>query len=158
MNNVYGKLSLKYPELTKLPDPSQPFNTVYYINTKGPPVAAKPRRLAPDRLNIAKAEFLCMIQLKRMRPSKSSYLRNGTWCQKKFLSSGDQLVIIVHLMNRQLKKIILYPASSNSGRNYMVNKCLVTSISPKCTIKSRSRIPIRGAPVEIFSVFLNIKN
>ncbi|GBN77067.1 Transposon Ty3-I Gag-Pol polyprotein [Araneus ventricosus] len=75
MNNVYGKLLLKYPEITKLPDPNQPVkhNTVHYINTKGSPVAAKPRRLAPDRLKIAKAEFQRMIQLNHMRPSKSAY-------------------------------------------------------------------------------------
>ncbi|GBO18110.1 Transposon Ty3-G Gag-Pol polyprotein, partial [Araneus ventricosus] len=75
MNNVYGKLLLKYPEITKLPDPNQPVkhNTEHYINTKGSPVAAKPRRLAPDRLKIAKAEFQRMIQLNHMRPSKSAY-------------------------------------------------------------------------------------
>ncbi|GFX04297.1 transposon Ty3-I Gag-Pol polyprotein [Trichonephila clavipes] len=75
MNNVYGKLLLKYPELTKLPDINQPVkhNTMHFINTKGPPVAAKPRRLAPDRLKIAKAEFQHMIQLNHIRLSKSAY-------------------------------------------------------------------------------------
>ncbi|GFS51172.1 retrovirus-related Pol polyprotein from transposon 17.6 [Trichonephila clavipes] len=38
-----------------------------------PPVAAKPRRLAPDRLKIAKAEFQHMIKLNHIRPSKSAY-------------------------------------------------------------------------------------
>ncbi|GFV25524.1 transposon Ty3-I Gag-Pol polyprotein [Trichonephila clavipes] len=72
MNNVYGKLLLKYPELTKLLDINQPVkhNTMHFINTKGPPVAAKPRRLAPDRLKIAKAEFQHMIKLNHIRPSK----------------------------------------------------------------------------------------
>ncbi|GFS55629.1 transposon Ty3-I Gag-Pol polyprotein [Trichonephila clavipes] len=75
MNNVYGKLLLKYPELTKLPDINQPVkhNTMHFINTKGPPVAAKPRRLAPDRLKIAKVEFQHMIKLNHIRPSKSAY-------------------------------------------------------------------------------------
>ncbi|GFU76130.1 hypothetical protein TNCV_4120511 [Trichonephila clavipes] len=36
-------------------------------------VAAKPRRLAPDRLKIAKAEFQHMIKLNHIRPSKSAY-------------------------------------------------------------------------------------
>ncbi|GBL79681.1 hypothetical protein AVEN_27721-1 [Araneus ventricosus] len=113
MNNVYGKLLLNYPEITKLPDPNQPVkhNTVHYINTKGSPVAAKPRRLAPDRLKIAKAEFQRMIQLNHMRPSKSAYSSPLHMVPKKVLSSGDQLVIIVHLMRRQLKKNILYLAS-----------------------------------------------
>ncbi|GFT40580.1 transposon Tf2-9 polyprotein [Trichonephila clavipes] len=39
----------------------------------GPPVAAKPKRLAPDRLKIAKAEFQHMIKLNHIRPSKSAY-------------------------------------------------------------------------------------
>ncbi|GFS62493.1 retrovirus-related Pol polyprotein from transposon 17.6 [Trichonephila clavipes] len=75
MNNVYGKLLLKYPELTKLPDINQPVkhNTMHFINTKGPPVAAKLRRLAPDRLKIVKAEFQHMIKLNHIRPSKSAY-------------------------------------------------------------------------------------
>ncbi|GFV22432.1 retrovirus-related Pol polyprotein from transposon 17.6 [Trichonephila clavipes] len=33
----------------------------------------KPRRLAPDRLKIAKAEFQHMIKLNHIRPSKSAY-------------------------------------------------------------------------------------
>ncbi|GFX98964.1 hypothetical protein TNCV_4301391 [Trichonephila clavipes] len=36
-------------------------------------IAAKPRRLAPDRLKIAKAEFQHMIKLNHIRPSKSAY-------------------------------------------------------------------------------------
>ncbi|KAF8791343.1 hypothetical protein HNY73_006228 [Argiope bruennichi] len=56
---------MKYPAITKLPDPNQPVkhNAVHYINSKGPPVSAKPRRLAPDRLKIAKAEVQRMIHL-----------------------------------------------------------------------------------------------
>ncbi|GFX97008.1 transposon Tf2-6 polyprotein [Trichonephila clavipes] len=42
-------------------------------HNSGPPVAAKPRRLAPDRLKIAKAEFQHMIKLNHIRPSKSAY-------------------------------------------------------------------------------------
>ncbi|GFV60662.1 transposon Ty3-I Gag-Pol polyprotein [Trichonephila clavipes] len=85
MNNVYGKLLLKYPELTKLPDINQPVkhNTMHFINTKGRPVAAKPRRLAPDRLKIAKAEFQHMIKLNHIRPSKSAYAF-CTWYLKRF--------------------------------------------------------------------------
>ncbi|GFU72288.1 hypothetical protein TNCV_1136171 [Trichonephila clavipes] len=91
MNNVYGKLLLKYPELTKLPDINQPVkhNTMHFINTKGPPVAAKPRRLAPDRLKIAKAEFQHMIKLNHIRPSKSAYASPLHMVPKKILLSGD---------------------------------------------------------------------
>lgn len=38
-------------------------NTVHHINTTpGPPVSCRPRRLAPDRLRIAKAEFEAMLK------------------------------------------------------------------------------------------------
>lgn len=74
-NDIYGNLLCKFPSITKLPDPSQPVkhNTVHHIITKGPPVIAKPRRLAPDRLAIAKAEFQNMMQLGHIRPSRSNY-------------------------------------------------------------------------------------
>ncbi|GFX11026.1 hypothetical protein TNCV_512861 [Trichonephila clavipes] len=39
--------------------------------TFGPPVFAKPRRLAPDRLKIAKSEFQHMLNLGHIRPSKN---------------------------------------------------------------------------------------
>lgn len=46
VNNVFGKFLLNYPDITKLPDPHQSVkhNTVHYVNSKGPRVAAKPRR------------------------------------------------------------------------------------------------------------------
>ncbi|GBN82696.1 hypothetical protein AVEN_137956-1 [Araneus ventricosus] len=68
-----GLIELKYPELTKYPYHNQPIkhNTVHYINSKGPPVSAKPRRLDTDSLKIAKVEFQRMIQLNHMRPSKN---------------------------------------------------------------------------------------
>ncbi|GFT35362.1 transposon Ty3-G Gag-Pol polyprotein [Trichonephila clavipes] len=43
---------------------------IHYIETNSRPVTAKARRLAPDRLRIAKAEFENMITLGHMRPSK----------------------------------------------------------------------------------------
>ncbi|GFX96361.1 retrovirus-related Pol polyprotein from transposon opus [Trichonephila clavipes] len=74
-DTVYHKLLKEFPSITKLPNPNQPVkhNTVHYIITKGPPVVAKPRRLAPDRLKIAKTEFQNMMHLGHLRPSKSNY-------------------------------------------------------------------------------------
>ena len=46
---------------------------VHHIDTFGPPVYAKPRRLAPDRLKIAKMEFQHMLDLGHIRPSNSNY-------------------------------------------------------------------------------------
>ncbi|GFV97120.1 uncharacterized protein LOC103524116 [Trichonephila clavipes] len=47
------------------------FRLVPDIKTNSRPVTAKARRLAPDRLRIAKAEFENMITLGHMRPSKN---------------------------------------------------------------------------------------
>ncbi|GBM79585.1 hypothetical protein AVEN_11396-1 [Araneus ventricosus] len=75
-DTIYHKLLKDFPSITKLPNPNQPIKhtTVHHIVTKGPPVAAKPRRLAPDRLKIAKSEFQNMMHLGHLRPSKSNYV------------------------------------------------------------------------------------
>jgi hypothetical protein len=49
-------------------------NTVHHIRTiPGPPVTCRPRRLAPDRLTIAKVEFDAMFQDGTGRRSESSW-------------------------------------------------------------------------------------
>ena len=45
----------------------------HYINTVGPPVHARPRRLPPERLETAKEHFEHMLQLGIVRPSSSSW-------------------------------------------------------------------------------------
>ena len=74
-DSSFYKLLCEFPSITKLPDPDKPVkhNTTHFITTVGPPVVAKPRRLAPDRLKIAKSEFQNMMRLGHMRPSKSNY-------------------------------------------------------------------------------------
>lgn len=74
-DSIYHELLRKYPEITKPPIPHQEIKhtVVHYIETVGPPVSAKPRRLAPDRLTLAKTEFQNMIELGHMRPSNSNY-------------------------------------------------------------------------------------
>lgn len=62
-------------------------NVSHYIETKGPPVVARARRLSPNRLAAAKAEFSELMRLGICRPSKSSYASplhmvkkpNGEW-------------------------------------------------------------------------------
>ncbi|GFV32550.1 hypothetical protein TNCV_2860141 [Trichonephila clavipes] len=74
-DSVYHELLRKFPDITKPPRPDQEIkhSVVHYIETNTRPVTAKARRLAPDRLRIAKAEFENMITLGHMRPSKSNY-------------------------------------------------------------------------------------
>ncbi|GFV50285.1 transposon Ty3-I Gag-Pol polyprotein [Trichonephila clavipes] len=74
-HTIYHELLKEFPFITKLPNPKQPVkhNTVHHIITKGSPVVAKPRRLAPNRLKIAKTGFQNMMHLGHLRPSKSNY-------------------------------------------------------------------------------------
>ncbi|BHF66484.1 hypothetical protein SprV_0200950100 [Sparganum proliferum] len=48
-------------------------DVVRHIRTSGPPVFARPRRLAPERFQAAKAEFEHMLQLGIIRPSESPW-------------------------------------------------------------------------------------
>jgi hypothetical protein len=70
------------PLLTELPDLIRPsvvqrdvrHSTVHHIRTTpGPPVTCRPRRLAPDRLTIARTEFDAMVRDGTPRPSKSPW-------------------------------------------------------------------------------------
>ncbi|GBN12396.1 Transposon Ty3-I Gag-Pol polyprotein [Araneus ventricosus] len=74
-DTIYHKLLKEFPSITKLPNRNQlvKHTTVHHIVTKGPPMVAKPRRLAPDRLKIAKSEFRNMMHRGHLRHSKSNY-------------------------------------------------------------------------------------
>ena len=72
----YHQLLARYPDITR-PDGRAPrtrHTTRHYIQTtSGPPAASKPRRLAPDRLQVAKKQFEAMLQAGTARPSSSSW-------------------------------------------------------------------------------------
>ena len=75
VNNVYTRLLNERPGLTT---PSfNPANikhgVQHFIPTDGPPVYARARRLAPDQLSAAKAEFDKLLNLGIVRRSKSSW-------------------------------------------------------------------------------------
>lgn len=75
-NTVYHAILAKYPDITR---PSgmhhtPTHNILHHIRTTpGPPVSCTPRRLAPDRLKIAQAEFEAMLQVGTCRPSESPW-------------------------------------------------------------------------------------
>lgn len=89
-DNLCKDLLNEFHDLTK-PKLNQPYTKPsiikHYIETVGPPVYAKPRRLPPDKLAAAKAEFQHMINLGICRPSNSPYASplhlvkktNGDW-------------------------------------------------------------------------------
>jgi len=74
-SHPYASILSEFPLITK------PFSrslavshdVVHYITTSGTPCSAKPRRLPPDRLEIAKREFKNMVELGICRPSSSSW-------------------------------------------------------------------------------------
>ena len=89
VQNEYTKLLCQFPELTR---PTTKGETVkqgitHKIVTKGHPVLARPRRLAPDKLVTAKREFDEMIKLGVIEPSDSEWSsalymvpkKNGDW-------------------------------------------------------------------------------
>lgn len=69
-------LTREFPEITRPAGTLRtvPHNTKHYIRTTpGPPVSSPPRRLAPDKLAIAKREFETMIADGTARPSDSAW-------------------------------------------------------------------------------------
>ena len=73
--NEFAKLLHERPDLTtpmfSLDTPK--YGVRHHIITKGPPVHAQPRRLAPEKLPIAKEEFQTLLELGIARRSKSPY-------------------------------------------------------------------------------------
>lgn len=72
----YLELLREFPEITRPPGTHRITNhkTVHFIRTTpGPPVHCTPRRLAPEKLKIAKQEFNEMIKAGTARPSESPW-------------------------------------------------------------------------------------
>lgn len=72
----YHKILDEFPEITRPAGAHRntPHNTVHHIRTTpGPPVFSNPRRLAPDKLKIAKQEFQSMLADGTARPSESPW-------------------------------------------------------------------------------------
>lgn len=75
-NSIYHQLLREYADITRPAGTYREMrhNTVHHIRTTpGPPVTSRPRRLPPDRLNIAKKEFEEMLQSGIARRSESSW-------------------------------------------------------------------------------------
>ncbi|CAF4935385.1 unnamed protein product [Pieris macdunnoughi] len=72
----YLNLLRDFPEITRPASTHRVIrhNTVHHIKTTaGPPVYCTPRRLAPDKLKIAKQEFGEMLRIGTARPSESPW-------------------------------------------------------------------------------------
>ena len=75
VSTPYTDLLRKFPSISRpcYNESSVKHSVTHHIRTTGPSVFCRPRRLAPDRLKIAKAEFDHMLQLGIIRASDSSW-------------------------------------------------------------------------------------
>ena len=87
--STYSGLLLQFPEITGNSRVAPPTggDVYHYIDTTGPPVSERPRRLSPDKLKAAKAEFKRLVEAGICRPSSSPWSSpihmimkaDGTW-------------------------------------------------------------------------------
>ena len=73
--NIYTSLLFKYPTVFQphLGTHTAEHDVTHHIQTNGPPVTARPRRLAPEKLAIARQEFEHMLEEGIIRPSSSPW-------------------------------------------------------------------------------------
>ncbi|GBP26300.1 Retrovirus-related Pol polyprotein from transposon 297 [Eumeta japonica] len=70
----HAKFGTEARRCVKPCDFAEKHNTLHHIRTTpGPPVSCTPRRLAPEKLKIAKTEFEAMLQIGTCRPSESAW-------------------------------------------------------------------------------------
>ena len=71
----YAAIVAEFPGILRPLPKEQPVRhtVTHHIRTTGPPVSARPRRLPPDRLRIAKQEFDHMLDLGTVQPSSSCW-------------------------------------------------------------------------------------
>ena len=74
-NTEYDAILADFPSVTKPCAPPRPIKhtITHHINTTGPPVHARPRRLPPDRLRVARQEFEHMLEQAIIQPSNSQW-------------------------------------------------------------------------------------
>lgn len=88
-SSKYATLMNEFPEITRLRQPlnAEKCNTVHRIETRGPPLAQRARRLCPEKLAIAKQQFREMVKQGICRLSSGAWAspilmkrkKDGTW-------------------------------------------------------------------------------
>ena len=75
LNNDFTAIMAEFPTITWPCSKDRPMkhDITYNINTTGPFVSVRPRRLAPEQLKIAWQEFKHMLELAIIRPLSSSW-------------------------------------------------------------------------------------
>lgn len=73
-DNRYQVLLQEYADITRPTRRSETTHqVVHHITTRGPPVAERARRLHPEKLKAARAEFNCMLEEGICQPSNSQW-------------------------------------------------------------------------------------
>ena len=72
-SSTYDQLLSEFPEVTTPHNYTVRHDVTHKITTTGQPVFSRARRLAPEKLRIAKDEFQHMLELGIIRPSSSSW-------------------------------------------------------------------------------------
>jgi hypothetical protein len=74
-DSPFHEILRRFSDITRQPPPGAPSKAMvrHHIFTKGPPVAETPRRLSPEKLKIAQAEFQFMVKQGWCRPSCSPW-------------------------------------------------------------------------------------
>ena len=87
--SVYDKLLAEFPTIIRpcLVNTPVKHDVKHHISTTGPPTTARPRRLGPERLRIARQEIDHMLELGIIQPSSSNWLSPLHMVPKKTL--GD---------------------------------------------------------------------
>ena len=75
MDNQFTSLLKEFPSVTQPCITEQPVkhNVTHHIVTTGPPTNARPRRLSPNKLKVARHEFNHMLELGIIHPSSSNW-------------------------------------------------------------------------------------
>ena len=75
LNNDFLALLARFPTVTQasFSDTTSKHNVRHHIETTGSPVSGRTRRLAPERLKVARQEFEHMLELGIVRPSSSCW-------------------------------------------------------------------------------------
>ena len=83
-------LAAQFPELvgSNFADLNPKHGVVHHVETSGPPVFAKPRRLDAQKLAVAKEEFLKMEKAGIIRRSTSAWASPCTWCPSPTVAGG----------------------------------------------------------------------
>ncbi len=114
-DDPFTSLLSEFPTISQAfsPEREVKHGVSHHIDTKGPPVAAS-RRLALDRLSVAKQEFDHMLALGIIRPSSSSWSSPLHLVPKKSPGDCRPVVTIPRSQSHHRARLISYPTSMTS--------------------------------------------